>query len=821
MAREGLEYTIKVRDEGKGVLRAHLGELSNWSSKATRLITAPIRAITSLRGVGLQANINMIRGLAGRIDELVDKGSRLSLIEKSFRSLSGTSQGGAARLARDIRDAANGALSLSQSMQIANRALASGLSANDIKTTLDFVSKKAFTIGKDMGQAIDTMVTGLSRGSTLFLDDYGILVDGIDQVRRDFDAMQGSGAFDSLGPAAQKAEIIRAAMIDMRRQTDKLGVSGNEMAFQWAAIKSSVADAMDKMSAATGNNAGFQNIFKNIATVTDGLAGALKGPDQEAAFDNLLTRGKQLLGGMFLDVGELLAHGAMKGFDAAWPRILAGGQKVLGGLADIAIDTIERVFAHVTILLGEANLPFVSVGGEAMSRSRNRLAQPAATGLDLSGLREVFSGEMGQPFSRSRSALQGLADDYTGNQYGRDEIEKLRTRAGGQMTRGERLRLQRELARAERQRRRLARRDPDGRRSGRYQAAGREQFDRDLAVMPELDQLSRSERREYINKYAQEIYQADLGRADARIASIRQRLNPRTAIARPPALPQFPATQPASASPQAAAGPGFWNRLQGAVQGGLGGISFGMGTDRPPVEFRGGWRRYQNNAPAMSLRNDPMIYDREHYSAPGVPRGMSAFGDALSWAGNNKWMSPREKGVQKIAQGIGTTSLSAVLPGSGLITTAISAMLNTLGLSSAAQGSYEVVTGRELHPAKQYATTGVIGGARPAAAMGSAAASLSLSEGATLRTALKYGTKLGGKAGLIGALGAVAIDALLDQAMSGIENGPQASAAPAAASGGQLDRGAEALESMSERFVRAARRSDQAAAELAKVIAEI
>jgi hypothetical protein len=219
---------IGAKNDTKSGISAALSGFRSLTSTLAKPITIPIRigkaglgaarsSLALLRDINLGVG-GLARGAAfaaGKIDALIDSGLRFEPTMRSFESLTGRSGKSAVDLAKSLVAASNGTLTFLDAMRISNRGLASGLDINKIATVLDFVSKKAVTTGKSAGAAIDTVVTGLSRGSTLFLDDFGILVDGIDGVRRRFDKIKGHGAFDALGPAAQKAEIINQAMAEM------------------------------------------------------------------------------------------------------------------------------------------------------------------------------------------------------------------------------------------------------------------------------------------------------------------------------------------------------------------------------------------------------------------------------------------------------------------------------------------------------------------------------------------------------------------------------------------------------------------------------
>jgi len=403
MAKEGLHYTISAKDQSSKVLRGVLGTISGFSTQATRLLTAPFKMLTSVRWAGLQANVQMLRGLAGQMDALIERGTRLAVVNKSFESLTGRVGPAARRLAREVQEASHGMLTLARSQEIANRALASGLSVPQLKTALDFISRKAVTTGKDVSAALDTVITGLSRGSTLFLDDFGVLVDGAPQVRREFDRIKGSGAFDQLGPAAQKAETVKAAIADMQRQMAAIGITGNEAVFQWARINSSIADSADRLIAAATANKGLQSVLGDVAKVVGGFADALGGPDQHKAITTLWSRMKEGAAAILGDIGELLARPLMEGLG-----------KVGAYFGDLLENAADRLIAK--LIVGAKQIPMLA------GMIPDAAAQ-AAAGV-LAGARPQMPGlgGGGAPFGRTTAWWQGTVKQFA--PMGQDPIEQ-------------------------------------------------------------------------------------------------------------------------------------------------------------------------------------------------------------------------------------------------------------------------------------------------------------------------------------------------------------------------------------------------------------
>jgi hypothetical protein len=204
-------------------------------------------------------------------------------------------------------------------MQLANRAIVAGIdTAKSLPTIFDFASKKAVTTGMDFGGAMERIIMGLSRGSAAILDDFGLLNDGLEGVQRSYEAIKGKGAWEQLGTAAQKAEIIRQAMEDMHRQLGRIGVRGTETVFVWKQIKTQIGDATDKLFAAIGRSDALKGALIGIRDVIGGMTRHFEkgGSLGELLFGKEGGASGGLFGGLkagVLDLGELLGRGILGG----------------------------------------------------------------------------------------------------------------------------------------------------------------------------------------------------------------------------------------------------------------------------------------------------------------------------------------------------------------------------------------------------------------------------------------------------------------------------------------------------------------------------
>ncbi len=376
MTQFSFSYKIDAIDNSESGLADALGSLRGWSTKAAALVQAPFKFGGAALGFLRDFNLGL-KPLLGGLDSILDTGLRLEAQQKSFEALTGKQGKQARELAKSLVAAANGTLTLAKAQQIANRALASNIQIDQLGTLLDFASRKSITTGKDPGQAIDTLVTGLARGSTLFLDDFGILVDGIDGVRRTFDSINGEGAFDALGPAAQKAEIIRQALAEMNQQMGNIGVTGKESFFVLEGIKNSLKSSLNQLIAAVARSKDLRDMLAGVQSLVGGTVDHLEkgGSLSELLFGKKGGKSGGLLGiggAVLTDAGVLIGKGFVGVLFEAIERL----GKPITEMIDSVIKSIRKTWDDIKTnmagMLGLLGIDLSSLGSGKRQQHESR-----------------------------------------------------------------------------------------------------------------------------------------------------------------------------------------------------------------------------------------------------------------------------------------------------------------------------------------------------------------------------------------------------------------------------------------------------------------
>ena len=306
----------------------NFGLVISASDRTQGAIGTALAGVTKFgRGaLGVMRDLNLgLRPVVQWMDNLIDRGSRLEVVRKAFEGLTGKTGRDADRLANSLVRASSGTIQLAEAMQLANRAMGSGLSVQQLGVAIEFVGKKAIATGKDAREALNTVITGLSRGSTLFLDDFGILIDGVDGVKRSFNAIRGANAFESLGPAAQKAEIIRQAIAEMQGQLSKIGISGKETVFVWQSLKNAIRDVADSFVAAAAKGKGLRDGLQTLLNVAKAFAAVMGESLGKGGLGEALKKSLDIGLAFAVDLGEsigrAIAVGLMEALKAISPQM--------------------------------------------------------------------------------------------------------------------------------------------------------------------------------------------------------------------------------------------------------------------------------------------------------------------------------------------------------------------------------------------------------------------------------------------------------------------------------------------------------------------
>lgn len=224
--------TKSVGSAMKSVVRTAKTAASTFVKIWANAAKTVVRSILSIKG-----GIVALAGVAG-FGAIIKSAADTNLALKAFSQSQKISKKEAAFFGRELVQASLGTLSFLDALQLANRSLTTGsIKFKELALAINFIAKIGITSGLNLQQAFNRVITGLVRGTPLVLDDFGVLIDGIEGVQIAFDKVNGKDAFSKLLPSEQKLAIQQQAFKEMATILERLtSITGKDLAIQLRAI---------------------------------------------------------------------------------------------------------------------------------------------------------------------------------------------------------------------------------------------------------------------------------------------------------------------------------------------------------------------------------------------------------------------------------------------------------------------------------------------------------------------------------------------------------------------------------------------------------
>ena len=181
--------------------------------------------------------------------ELAKLGDAAKQVEKPFTTLVNRAGKDAVTALNILRKAVRGTATDLELMQRTGAAMdaftASGMNAAEAfeatQKTMDFLYRYSTKFGKDFNELMRTVFTGLQRGSALFLDDVGIMID------------QTAEQFKGLDAVEKKAAIVRESLEQMAKKnallgdvTERSNVKIKQSAVEFENLKAALGSMLDE-----------------------------------------------------------------------------------------------------------------------------------------------------------------------------------------------------------------------------------------------------------------------------------------------------------------------------------------------------------------------------------------------------------------------------------------------------------------------------------------------------------------------------------------------------------------------------------------------
>lgn len=199
------DYVSGVKKVGKSSDKANpsISKTESAMAGAGKAVTGFVAAYISMQSLKIA-------------EDLAEVAAQAELVDKSFTSMATKVGSSNDEMMKKMRAATSGMVDDMQLQRSAMQALQAGIDPTAMITSMKFVSRFALSVGKDANQLMNTVMTGLARGSAQFLDDVGIQVmgsadvvgDAIDQMN-DKMLEEPEGAFISITQYRAEAKNLK------------------------------------------------------------------------------------------------------------------------------------------------------------------------------------------------------------------------------------------------------------------------------------------------------------------------------------------------------------------------------------------------------------------------------------------------------------------------------------------------------------------------------------------------------------------------------------------------------------------------------------
>lgn len=197
------------------------------------------------------------------------KADRFNEVQKAFRNMA-TAQGqDADKMLSKMRELSVGTVSDLKLMQNANTALLLGLPVDRFGEMLNIARSASKATGQSMEFMLQSIVTGLGRGSKLILDNLGIIVD-VNKAQEEYAGKLGRTAA-SLSDAEKKQAFINKALSIGAKNAEAAGAGGDTLTDSWDRLKASSENLAIKVG---------QDLQPAVKRLTDEMVAAVKWTDK-------------------------------------------------------------------------------------------------------------------------------------------------------------------------------------------------------------------------------------------------------------------------------------------------------------------------------------------------------------------------------------------------------------------------------------------------------------------------------------------------------------------------------------------------------------
>jgi len=252
---------------GRADLKAKI-RLEGDASGANRAIKSTEKGFKGLTGklkTGALAIVGALASVTGALKLLESAGERLGQKRSLERTLE--SQGDSIdELVPKLRSLANNQIATSDIILASNRALALGISKDDLPGLLEAATKASVALGISATQAFNDITTGVGRASPLILDNLGIVVDAV-KIYADLAESLGV-ATEELTKQQKTAALSKAVMENASKGAEDFATAQSAVTVALAKSKTALKEWFETTIDAIAQN---DTLADSINGVSEGL----------------------------------------------------------------------------------------------------------------------------------------------------------------------------------------------------------------------------------------------------------------------------------------------------------------------------------------------------------------------------------------------------------------------------------------------------------------------------------------------------------------------------------------------------------------------
>ena len=150
--------------------------------------------------------------------QYAELGGKVDVVNTSFNKFARDGGQNAVAMLSELRKASGGMMNDMVLQQTAMKGMISGIKFDDMIVAMEYVRKYSIATGTDFESKMQSVMTGLSRGSAEFMDDVGIIVKGTgDVVGKSIDQMR-----DKMGQFSDTTDSTSSQIAKMKTQFETL-----------------------------------------------------------------------------------------------------------------------------------------------------------------------------------------------------------------------------------------------------------------------------------------------------------------------------------------------------------------------------------------------------------------------------------------------------------------------------------------------------------------------------------------------------------------------------------------------------------------------